>query len=77
MGKYKIVVETTNSKKRAQQQYNLITKNNISTNITTYKTDGGELYSVETGPYSGRKNVLQDVDKIKGLGVVNAFITSA
>ncbi|WP_404452163.1 SPOR domain-containing protein [Virgibacillus necropolis] len=77
MGNYKIVVETTNRKKSAQQKYNLITRNKINADIRTYKTDNGELYSVEVGPYSGRKQVLQDVDKIKGLGITNAFITSA
>ncbi|ASK64066.1 hypothetical protein CFK37_18840 [Virgibacillus phasianinus] len=77
MGKYKIVVGTTGKKKSAQNQYNLLTRNRINADIKIYKTNGGELYSVETGPYSERKRVLQDVDKIKGLGITNAFITSA
>lgn len=77
MGKYKIVVGTTNTKKSAQHQYNLITKNRINADIKIYKTDKGELYSVEIGPYSGKKQALQNVDKIKGLGISNAFITSA
>lgn len=76
MGKYKIIAETTNKKNSAQQRYNLITKNNINADIKTYKIDSGELYSVEVGPYSGKKQVLQDVDKIKNLGITNAFITS-
>jgi len=77
MGKWKIVVGTTDRKKKAQQQYNLITRNKINPDIKIYKTDSGELYSVEVGPYSKRKQVLQDVDKIKGLGIINAFITNA
>ncbi|WP_092493895.1 SPOR domain-containing protein [Virgibacillus salinus] len=76
MGKYKIVVETTGMKKSAQKRYNLITRNKINADIKTYKTDGGEIYSVEVGPYSGKKQVLQDVDKIKSLGITNAFITN-
>ncbi|MBP1949957.1 SPOR domain-containing protein [Virgibacillus litoralis] len=76
MANYKIVVETTGMKKSAQQRYNLITRNKINADIKTYKTDGGEIYSVEVGPYSGKKQVLQDVDKIKRLGIKNAFITS-
>lgn len=75
MGKYKIVVGTTDRKKRAQEHYNLVTGNNINADIRIYKTDGGELYSVEVGPYSKRKQMLQDIDKIKGLGIINAFIT--
>lgn len=77
MAKYKIVAGTTDRKKTAQQQYNLITKNQINADIKIYKIDGGELYSVEVGPYSTRKPLLQDLDKIKGLGITNAFITSA
>lgn len=77
MGKYKIIVETTSMKRSAQQRYNLITKNKINAEITTYTTDSEELYSVEAGPYSGKKDVLNDIDKIKGLGITNAFITGA
>ncbi|MFB4169945.1 SPOR domain-containing protein [Virgibacillus sp. JSM 102003] len=77
MGKYKIIVETTGKKNSAQQRYNLITRNKINADIKTYKTDGGELYSVEVGPYTGKKQILQDVDKIKSLGITNAFITGA
>ncbi|RYG72420.1 hypothetical protein EU245_10595 [Lentibacillus lipolyticus] len=77
MGKYKIVVGTTDRKKRAQHQYNLITRNKINADIKIYNVDSGELYCVEAGPYSGKKQVLQNLDKIKGLGVTDAFITSA
>ncbi len=77
MGKYKIIVETTGKKNSAQQRYNVITRNKINADIKTYKTEGGELYSVEIGPYSGKKQVLKDVDKIKSLGITNAFITGA
>ncbi|WP_174614100.1 SPOR domain-containing protein [Virgibacillus ihumii] len=76
MGKYKIVVGTTNKKKSAQHQYNLVTRNKINADIRIYKMDSRELYSVEVGPYS-KKQALQNVDKIKGLGITNAFITRA
>ncbi|WP_430789046.1 SPOR domain-containing protein [Virgibacillus flavescens] len=77
MGKYKIVVLTTGQKNSAQQKYNLVTRHKINADIKIYKTTGGELYSVEVGPYSERKRVLQDIDKIKGIGIPNAFITNA
>ncbi|MFZ3577097.1 SPOR domain-containing protein [Virgibacillus sp. DJP39] len=76
MSKYKIVVDTTNKKNSALQRYNLITRNEINAHIETYTIDSGEIYCVEAGPYSEKKYALQDVDKIKGLGIKNAFITS-
>ena len=75
MGKYVIVVETTNNKETAQRQYQLLSKNNINPDIRIYKTDRGELYRVEVGPYSMKKQMFQDIDNIKGLGMINAFIT--
>ncbi|MFC4025566.1 SPOR domain-containing protein [Oceanobacillus longus] len=77
MAKEKIVIGATDKKKSAQHQYNLLTRNKINADIKIYKTDSGELYSVEAGPYSMRKQLLQDIDKIKGLGLPNAFITNA
>lgn len=77
MGKYRIVVGTSKGKSEATKHYNLVTKNQIHADIKIYKTDSGELYSVETGPYSKRKEVLQDLDIIKSLGIINAFITNA
>lgn len=76
MGKYMIVVGTTDSKNRAQQQYNLVNRDVINLGIKTFNTESGELYRVEAGPYSKRKQMLQDLDKIKGLGMINAFITN-
>ncbi|GAA0428818.1 hypothetical protein GCM10008983_01450 [Lentibacillus halophilus] len=77
MGTYKIVAGTTDKKGNAQHQYNVITKNNMDADIQVYQTDTGELYCVEVGPYSERKQLLQNLDKIKGLGITNAFITNA
>lgn len=77
MGKYKIVVGTTDKKANAKHQYNLVTENEINADIKIYKTNSGELYSVEVGPYPMKKQVLQDLDKIKSLGIINAFITNA
>lgn len=76
MGQYKIVVGTTDRKEVARDHYNLVNKNDINGDIRIYKTDKGELYSVEVGPYSQKKQMLQDLDKIKDLGIINAFITS-
>ncbi|MBU5465840.1 SPOR domain-containing protein [Virgibacillus sp. MSJ-26] len=74
MEKFKIVVGTTTREKNAQGQYNLMTDNKINTNIKVYKTADGKLYRVETEMYSRRKQALQDIDKIKKLGIKDAFI---
>jgi len=74
MEKFKIVIGTTTREKNAQGQYNLMTDNKINTNIKVYKTADGKLYRVETEMYSRRKQALQDIDKIKKLGIKDAFI---
>jgi len=74
MEKFKIVVGTTTREKNAQGQYNLMTDNKINANIKVYKTADGKLYRVETEMYSRRKQALQDIDKIKKLGIKDAFI---
>lgn len=76
MSHYKIIVETTNSQSRAQERQHFLQQNNITSDIKSYDIDTGKLYSVQAGPFSSKKPALENVDKIKRLGVINAFITS-
>ncbi len=75
MSQYKIIVETTASKVTAIDRYNILRDNQISSDILTLTPDEGELYSVQAGPYLEKKYALEHVDRIKKLGIVNAFIT--
>ena len=74
---YKIIIETTSSRKRAQSHINALKNMNITGFIETLNLDHQTLYSVQAGPYDYKKDALVNVDKIKRLGVRNAFITSA
>ncbi|MTT31219.1 hypothetical protein GMB86_04210 [Terrilactibacillus sp. BCM23-1] len=75
MGEYKIIVETTNSNKRAEEQSYFLKQNQIDSQLITLSFDRQKLYSVQAGPYFAKKEALEDIDKIKGLGLRQAFIT--
>jgi len=71
------MVETTNSKKIAQTHMNTLRSHAIDCSIKTLNIDNTTLYSVQAGPFSYKKDALVNIDKIKRLGVKNAFITNA
>ncbi|MFD2617698.1 SPOR domain-containing protein [Terrilactibacillus laevilacticus] len=76
MGEYKIIVETTSSNQRAKEQFHFLKQNQIDSRLITLTFDRQKLYSVQAGPYFAKKEALEHVDKIKGLGIRHAFITS-
>jgi hypothetical protein len=77
LGDYKIVVDMTNSKKRAQSQLNKLRNNDIACYVVPVKLNNQTFYNVQAGPFSYKKDALENVDKIKQqLGIQNAFITN-
>lgn len=75
MSDYRVMVETTPNKTRAQKQLNTLKSNQITCRIATLNLDNKTYYSVQAGPFSQRKEALTQLDRIKKLGVRHAFIT--
>ncbi|MGV3488517.1 MAG: SPOR domain-containing protein [Tuberibacillus sp.] len=77
METYKILVETTNSKPIAQSRIDSLRRHNIDCTMVTFELGRQTFYSVQAGPFAYKKDALINVDKIKRIGVKNAFITNA
>lgn len=75
MNGYKIIIETTERKPSAEARLNFLKENKIDCYIHAHEYETGVLYSVQAGPFTEKKYALENVDKIKRLGLFNAFIT--